>query len=126
VLNRGIGNSTLGVRLMDNPRRRCWPLLTATLRVPVLYVASFGPAMWISERSNVSRKPVAYVYGPLLNIALDLESYSLDETPPPRIPALLRWWIRVGTRPGNNPTVENGRVNWHYCAGESRTLWELW
>ena len=108
-------------------KKPAWLFSTTVLvTLPVAYGASFGPAMWLSERSVWSRTPVALIHAPLLRSALDLDSYTFDGSPPPKIPALLRWWIRVGTKPGNWPAAENGRLSWHYCPGDNRSLGELW
>jgi hypothetical protein len=39
---------------MDTPRKPLWPKIVATvvLLTPILYVASFGPACWITARLN--------------------------------------------------------------------------
>lgn len=52
---------------MTNQRRPFWPLLIAVLvGLPVLYVASFGPACWILSRLGNGKGVAAVVYGPLL------------------------------------------------------------
>src|SRR5438477_12997376 len=52
---------------MDKPRRT-WPWIVAVLiGVPVLYVASFGPACWIADRAAwPSQDALAKIYAPLL------------------------------------------------------------
>ena len=40
-------------------RRPLWPILTAALiGLPVLYVASFGPACWLASRNHADRRIV--------------------------------------------------------------------
>lgn len=52
---------------MTSSNRPLWPLLTAALiGLPVLYVASFGPACWISTRISRRAPFVNFVYQPLM------------------------------------------------------------
>ena len=44
--------------------RRFW--IIAVMLMPVLYVASFGPACWLAERHMLPRKHVAMIYEPLV------------------------------------------------------------
>ena len=56
---------------MDKERSPVWPWIVALLvGLPVLYVASFGPACWLADRySDRCLHPVAYVYRPFVAIA---------------------------------------------------------
>lgn len=55
----------LGVRIFN--RRERWAKRTAVIvLVPILYVASFGPACWISCRIQPSGKVMSVVYWPLI------------------------------------------------------------
>jgi hypothetical protein len=48
-------------------RRALWPVVTAVLiGLPLLYVASFGPACWLSFKEKVPSSVVAVIYRPLL------------------------------------------------------------
>lgn len=52
-------------------RKPLWPFLTATLvGVPVLYVASFGPACWAVDRGFVQSYFVGPVYAPLARVVV--------------------------------------------------------
>ncbi len=44
-----------------------WATVVASL--PVLYLAGFGPACWISSRMNSGASAVTAIYGPLLSWA---------------------------------------------------------
>lgn len=47
--------------------RAKWPLLAAALIVgPVLYVASFGPACWISSRTECGERVLSIAWQPML------------------------------------------------------------
>ena len=49
------------VRIVNRRERWAKWTLAATLAVPVLYVASFGPASWLSSRANLGCEIVALV-----------------------------------------------------------------
>jgi hypothetical protein len=51
----------LGVRIVNRRERWAKWKLAATLCLPVLYVASFGPACWISSRADSQSLPAAYL-----------------------------------------------------------------
>lgn len=49
--------------------RPLWPLLTAALiGLPVLYVASFGPACWWASRCAPFHEEFLRLYGPLIRL----------------------------------------------------------
>lgn len=51
---------------MDDKQKtqRAWIVATAVL-LPVLYVASFGPACWMVDRGWIPVEPTAAVYSPV-------------------------------------------------------------
>ena len=52
---------------MTEHKNPVWPWIVALLiGLPVLYVASFGPACWIGFRSLYGRYAVIVAYKPLL------------------------------------------------------------
>ena len=52
-----------------------WPWIVALLiGLPILYVASFGPACWLTNRSAIPRGPVAILYGPLVDRGIENRS----------------------------------------------------
>lgn len=55
---------------MDERRKKpIWPWIVAmVVAVPVLYVASFGPACWISSRTNAGMEMIPVVYSPLVSV----------------------------------------------------------
>ena len=60
--------------MKERKQRPLWPILTAALiGLPVLYVASFGPAMWIVQQTpgDLFTTPLAAVYLPLGRLATD-------------------------------------------------------
>lgn len=67
----------LTVRIVNRRERWAKWTLAAVLSLPVLYVASFGPACWISSKmldieddSDIEAKTVSVLYRPLLRLAL--------------------------------------------------------
>jgi hypothetical protein len=77
---------------MSDERRPLWPWIVALLLgLPVLYVASFGPACWIAHRTQnqyvIQAKDTVYL--PLLLIML------IDDDRGP-IRQFLLWYMHVG------------------------------
>lgn len=73
----------LGVRIVNRKERWAKRLMMTIIAVPVLYVASFGPACWLSSRVNMGASFVSAVYGPLVKkvpvpsvIAILIDQYS--------------------------------------------------
>jgi hypothetical protein len=53
--------------MSDNCRKSVWPWIVALLiGLPVLYVASFGPACWLCDRDHIPDGMVNYAYRPLV------------------------------------------------------------
>lgn len=48
------------ITLFCESQRFRWTAITAVVLIPTLYVASFGPACWISSRTGSPILPVAY------------------------------------------------------------------
>jgi hypothetical protein len=46
--------------------------------VPVLYVASFGPACWTSSCTNFGPRVVSIVYDPLMRLSVDAYSSEIQ------------------------------------------------
>jgi hypothetical protein len=99
---------------MGGERKVVWPWIMALLvGLPILYVASFGPACWISQRAKPARAVVSAMYAPLLEIALDADAAIIEERP---FPMLLFRYARWGAKTGWQPYLRSdGRINWDYC-----------
>lgn len=55
--------------MSDERRKRdSGPWMAMGILLPVLYLASFGPAAWISSRLNFGARLVPIVYGPILRV----------------------------------------------------------
>jgi len=53
---------------MSEPRRSMWPIVAVLMLLPVLYVASIGPVVWMDNRGHIpewSRGPLEALYAPL-------------------------------------------------------------
>lgn len=60
----------------DRKSRSVWPWVIALLiGLPVLYVASFGPACWLSSRTGIGRKSLPAMYRPMLMLM------KIDDSP---------------------------------------------
>lgn len=92
------------------PAAAFWIVLAVVL--PALYVASFGPACWITSRVEVGSKLLPLFYRPLIVVALRSEgqerevcaAYSWMEGRPERVPVepqnLLASYARLAARAG--------------------------
>jgi hypothetical protein len=59
--------------MTDNHKKALWPWIVALLiGLPVLYVASFGPACWVVEQSALPRAEITLIYSPLIRAAWSL------------------------------------------------------
>ena len=77
----------LGVRMLN--RRDRWAkrtLVGLVLGLPVLYVASFGPACWTASRTRVGRELVGTLYQPLIRCWSD---------GPRPVSRAIDWWMRL-------------------------------
>jgi len=53
--------------MTPRPKRLLWPWIAALLiGLPVLYVASFGPACWLAKSDRLPVRPTAWLYKPLI------------------------------------------------------------
>jgi hypothetical protein len=82
----------LVVRIVNRRERWAKQTLAVVVGLLVLYVASFGPAIWITSPTAVPFPPTSWpllIYCPLGRLARD--SDSLIGRP-------LNWWARLGIR----------------------------
>ena len=86
--------------MTDDHKKPFWPWIVALLiGLPVLYVASFGPACWITSRANRCASVIGTVYKPMT-----WAMSSDDET----LWRLITWYAEIGAP-----------INWHW----KRTLY---
>ena len=53
--------------MSDERRKPTWPwIIVVLLGLPVLYVASFGPACWLVRHRWISRSTAAHAYRPII------------------------------------------------------------
>ncbi len=101
--------------MSDDRKKHLWPWIVALLiGLPVLYVASFGPACWISSRFNIGRKVLPTAYRPITaGIRIKDFQWCIAQlraggsvTMQPRRSGLdvLDWYSRVGSA-----------EHWHWC-----------
>src|SRR5262245_54617373 len=58
----------LTVRIVSRRERWAKWTLAAVACLPVLYLASFGPACWVVSRTNRGALPLSVLYGPIAQI----------------------------------------------------------
>jgi len=89
----------LAVRIINRKERWAKRTLAATLLLPVLYVASFGPACWLASQKidprdqSIKASPALAVYSPLARLVAD--------APYSRLGRFLMWWMTLGNPKGH-------------------------
>src|SRR5262245_32695841 len=64
------------VRIVNRRERWAKRTLAVTLILPVLYVASFGPACWLVRRNQVDMTKAARIYRPLVRTACSTSIFA--------------------------------------------------
>ncbi len=78
----------LGVRIVNRRERWAkWTLATG-VGVPVLYVASFGPACWITGRTNSGTSALETIYKPI-TLAMSPNNETI-------LSRLIMWYAQIG------------------------------
>jgi hypothetical protein len=82
----------LSVRIFNRRERWAKRTLAAVVGLPVLYVASFGPACWFTSRTHIGIFTLPTVYRPILSVMSDRSNVT----------KLLRWYSESGAQEGWN------------------------
>jgi hypothetical protein len=83
---------------MSEQRKSIWPWIVALLiGLPLLYVASFGPACWASLRTESSGRLVGTIYHPIFWIALEKNIAR----------GSVLWYMGAGAPKGFIPLIES-------------------
>jgi hypothetical protein len=82
----------LAVRIINRRERWAKWTLAAVVLLPVLYVASFGPACWIASRMNADAILLSAIYSPLV----DTYCYTDDEL----LCGAFEWYSTIGAADG--------------------------
>jgi hypothetical protein len=104
----------LGVRYFNRRDRWAKWTLVLVLSLPTLYVASFGPACWITSRLDYGTSLVPIVYRPLIR------RFSLKrlDPRPTTFRGFLVWYSAMGAAPDWGWGVEfpetPGPLIWHW------------
>jgi len=85
----------------EGKKRRRWPLIAALLvGLPVLYVASFGPACWLLGKGWIGPNLVVGVYEPIRYGAELSQSFG----------NLMDQYMAIGLPAGTTMTISDGRL----------------
>jgi hypothetical protein len=78
---------------MEQRKRHGWPfwLAVALIGLPVLYVASFGPACWVASHTNAGAAWLPVCYRPIVS-GLSIK--------PTRLSAVIEWYSCLGAARG--------------------------
>jgi len=85
-----------------HPSVALWITVALLVVVPVLYIASFGPACWISERNGIGERAVSKVFWPIVWVA---------ETNP-RATKVVLWYASLGVTSGDSPFIVRNEIHW--------------
>ena len=89
---------------MSEQRRRPGVAFWATVVVVVglVYVLSFGPACWISERTVIGSRAISTAYQPMLRLWMRTEQFG----------RAIAWYALIGTKDGSHAinTVDGSYV----------------
>jgi hypothetical protein len=87
----------------DERKTQIWPwILGLLIGLPVLYVASIGPAFWIHQRTDTGGRAILFVYRPILN-AFDADS---------QFQRLIDSYVLLGVETGSAPCEQDGEMVW--------------
>ena len=86
----------LTVRLVNRRERWAKRTLAAVILLPVLYVLSFGPACWLSDRGYIPQVNVGEVYQPVTIAMIEF---------PNTVGAMMRSYSTVGSPADFRATV---------------------
>ena len=108
------------VRIVNRRERWAKRTLAAVVGVPVLYVASFGPACWITSWTDIGARVIPIAYFP---ITCGLSSPSPAER-------AIRWFSNLGaargwgwsTAGGSDLVVTDGPEEWQWGPTERNIL----
>jgi hypothetical protein len=85
-----------------------WPWIVALLiGLPVLYVASFGPACWTSDRTNSGTRLISVVFHPIVKLA----------NGSPRVHGIALWYAGLGAGEGSTPSFDGDEISWWETVG---------
>ena len=90
---------------------RTWAWIVAVLLgMPVLYVASFGPACWLDWRTSlVGRELTSIAYRPILRLA----AASVDDKRLTGTWQTIQWWMELGAGDDMSALIWNdGTFEW--------------
>ena len=96
--------------------RRIWPWIMALLiGLPVLYVASFGPACWIAGDNEFAISSILNVYYPILSAArFTRREVSEGVFEHGRLDRWIEWYATLGRNDGAYPGLHsNSAKTWY-------------
>jgi hypothetical protein len=108
---------------MSDERKPVWPWIAALLiGLPVLYVASFGPACWVTSRLNFGARSISVIYRPIIRAAFG--DPGTDEIPSETLNRAFQWYGDLGARPDwgwwcrvyDGPTGELLHAPWEWAS----------
>jgi hypothetical protein len=90
--------------MTDDRKKPIWPWIVSLLiGLPVLYVASFGPACWIAADPHPIGHPLRSSTPPrLMTVYWPLGSVAAKRS---RLSFWLQWWMYVGAKKGSTVCV---------------------
>lgn len=97
----------LTVRIVN--RREMWAkwMLAAMVGVPALYVASFGPIVWLADRDFISRRQAAEIISPIIaELRVDDLLWSYGSFGCQDSFTMLHLWILAAVKPSSGELID--------------------
>jgi len=89
--------------MSDERKKSVWPWSVSVLiTLPFLYIASFGPACWISERTGIGEQAISKVFWPMVWFA----EKNL------RAREVVLWYASVGVTSGDSAFIVKNEIHW--------------
>ena len=109
----------LAVRFVNRRERWAKRILTSVVAVPVIYVASIGPACWISSRLRTGKRFVSAAYRPLLRLLENSPQQShafrcLHEYSEIGAAEGWSWYYGSAIRTDRNSLLLESQNRWHW------------
>jgi hypothetical protein len=86
----------LAVRVVNRRERWAKWTLAAIVALPVLYIASFGPACWITSRMKVGQDSVTIIYRPITRMFMRVPTWNGLRRESAILSDALKWFSDLG------------------------------
>ena len=96
--------------MSEERRKVVWLWLAALIAIPVLYVASFGPACWLCLRAQIAGDKLRLIYRPILIIGSPSEYKWPDPDDLGPAQCAILWYANLLAPPGKPILIHDGEA----------------